>query len=79
MQTIDFELRTHFITLDALLKAAGVAPSGGAAKAMIAGGSVLIDEEVELRKTCKVRAGQVIHLLGVTIRVHAPTRPMPLA
>jgi len=75
MNIIDFELRGEFIPLDALLKATGVAGSGGAAKALVADGQVAVDGERELRKTCKVRAGQEVAVTGVRVRVHAPTMP----
>jgi ribosome-associated protein len=71
MQVIDFELRGEYITLDALLKATGQAPSGGVAKRMVAEGLVQVDGQDELRKTCKLRAGQVVSLTGVRIRVQA--------
>ena len=71
MQLIDFELRGEYVTLDALLKAIGVAPSGGAAKLMVAEGRVEVDGREELRKTCKIRAGQVVSVTGVRIRVMA--------
>ena len=72
MTLIDFPLRGEFITLDRLLKATGIAPSGGMAKAMVADGRVQVDGREELRKTCKLRAGQVVSLAGVRIRVLAP-------
>jgi len=72
MTAIDFALRAEFITLDALLKATGIAHSGGAAKALVAEGQVRVDGQQELRKTCKIRAGQVVVLDGVRIRVQAP-------
>ncbi|ARN21831.1 RNA-binding S4 domain-containing protein [Piscinibacter gummiphilus] len=78
MNFIDFELRGEFIPLDALLKATGMAGSGGAAKAMVADGLVAVDGERELRKTCKVRAGQEVAVSGACVRVHAPTMPAPL-
>jgi ribosome-associated protein len=71
MQLIDFELRGEYVTLDALLKAIGVAPSGGAAKLMVAEGRVEVDGREELRKTCKIRAGQVVSVTGVRIKVLA--------
>jgi ribosome-associated protein len=71
MQIIPFELRGEFITLDRLLKATGVAPSGGAAKAMVAEGRVQVDGQDEMRKTAKLRAGQVVSLTGVRIQVLA--------
>jgi ribosome-associated protein len=71
MELIDFELRGEHITLDALLKATGVSPSGGAAKALVAAGSVQVDGRDELRKTCKIRAGQVVAVAGSRIKVLA--------
>jgi len=78
MNHIDFELRGEYITLDALLKATGLAPSGGIAKMMVADGLVQVDGRDESRKTCKIRAGQVVSLAGARIRVAAP-RPDPAA
>ena len=72
MKLIDFELRGEFITLDQLLKATGLAPSGGAAKAMVGDGQVQVDGRDELRKTCKLRAGQVVSTHGVRIHVLRP-------
>ncbi len=78
MRLIEFELRGEYITLDTLLKVTGVAQSGGAGKAMVAEGAVAVDGQRELRKTCKVRAGQVVSVAGAQVRVHAPTMPAPL-
>lgn len=72
MKLIDFALRGEFIPLDALLKATGIAPSGGFAKGMVAAGKVQVDGRLELRKTCKLRAGQVVSLTGVRVRIEAP-------
>ena len=77
MTTIDFPLRGDYITLDALLKATGLAPSGGIAKMMVADGLVQVDGREELRKTCKIRAGQVVAVAGSRIKVVAA--PMPEA
>ena len=71
MQKLDFELRGEFITLDRLLKATGVAESGGRARVIITEGHVQVDGQEELRKTAKIRAGQVVSLSGVQIRVLA--------
>lgn len=64
-------LRGEHITLDALLKATAIASSGGAAKAMIADGQVRVDGQVERRKTCKLRAGQVVEAGGQRVQVVA--------
>ena len=72
---IDFALRGEHITLDALLKATGLAPSGGIAKMMIADGRVQVDGHDELRKTCKIRAGQLVSLGDARVRVLAARDP----
>ena len=78
MKTIDFELRQDFIALDDLLKATGLAPSGGTAKAMIAAGKVSVDGEIELQKARKVCPGQLVETSAARVRVHAPTRWAPI-
>ena len=75
MKTIEFELREDFIPLDDLLKATGMASSGGAAKAMITQGKVRLDGVIELRKARKVFAGQLVETETAPIRIHARTRP----
>ncbi|HMN75432.1 MAG TPA: RNA-binding S4 domain-containing protein [Burkholderiaceae bacterium] len=72
MRLIDFELRGDYITLDALLKATGLAGSGGQAKTMIAAARVEVDGRSEMRKTCKIRAGQTVAVQGARVRVTAP-------
>ena len=71
MTPIEFELRGDYIPLDALLKATGIASSGGVAKMMVAAGDVQVDGHQELRKTCKIRAGQVVRALGQQVHVQA--------
>jgi ribosome-associated protein len=68
---VEFELKTEYIALCDLLKTEGIAESGGQGKAMVAEGTVTVDGEIELRKTAKIRAGQVIECLGQTIKVLA--------
>ena len=69
MQKVDFELRGEFIELDKLLKATGLAESGGRARVMITEGQVQVDGQPESRKTAKMRAGQVVALHGVRITI----------
>ncbi len=71
-QTV-FHLDREFIELNQLLKLAGLCDSGGAGKALVASGSVLVDGQVELRKTCKIRAGQVVRSGDAQILVQAAT------
>jgi ribosome-associated protein len=71
MQRIDFQLDPgrEFVELNQLLKLAGLAGSGGAGKQLVASGAVAVDGAVESRKTAKIRAGQVVTLGDVAIRV----------
>jgi len=69
VQVITFPLEGEFIALNDLLKLAGVCDSGGAGKALVAAGEVSVDGAPESRKTAKIRAGQVVSLSGIDIRV----------
>lgn len=71
MQRIDFQLDRDFVELNQLLKLAGLADSGGAGKALVASGAVRVDGTVELRKTCKIRTGQVVQVGDAEIHVSA--------
>jgi ribosome-associated protein len=84
MQELEFQLNSEFvrasasrlacephIELNQLLKLVGVCDSGGAGKALVAAGEVSVDGHIELRKTCKVRAGSVVTLGDVRITVIA--------
>ena len=72
MTAMSFELRGEYITLDALLKATGLAPSGGAAKVMIAEGAVQVDGTVETRRSRKLRAGVVVAVGDQTVQLQQP-------
>ncbi|MBG0824376.1 RNA-binding S4 domain-containing protein [Planomonospora sp. ID91781] len=67
-----FELETDYIPLCDLLKYCAVTDTGGQAKYLISLGDVMVDGEVETRKTCKIRAGQVVTGDGFEIHVVAP-------
>jgi ribosome-associated protein len=71
MQTIEFQLDRDHVELNQLLKLTGLCDSGGAGKALVASGAVSVDGAVELRKTCKIHAGQVVTLDDVQIIVVA--------
>lgn len=73
MSNILFELRGEFIELDKLLKATGLAESGGRARVVISEGQVEVDGKTELRKTAKIREGQVVSYQGTQVRVLAGT------
>jgi ribosome-associated protein len=70
MPNLDFTLTGDYVELHNLLKITGLADSGGSAKLMVAEGAVTVDGRIELRKTCKIRAGQVVLLGDTRIAVH---------
>jgi len=71
MQRISFELDRDFVELNQLLKLTGLCDSGGAGKQLVASGAVRVDGVVELRKTCKIHAGQRVTIGDVAIDVVA--------
>jgi ribosome-associated protein len=69
MQPIEFVINTEYIELCNLLKLVDLADSGGRGKAMVAEGLVKVDGELELRKTAKIKAGQLIECEGKRILI----------
>lgn len=68
---VPFVLRGEYITLDALMKAAGLASTGGEAKARILEGEVKVDGVVETRRGRKLRGGEAVSAAGCVIRIEA--------
>jgi ribosome-associated protein len=68
-QHIAFELDRDYVELNQLLKLTGLCDSGGQGKQIVASGAVYVDGQQELRKTCKIHAGQVVQVDDVEIRV----------
>jgi ribosome-associated protein len=71
MQKLTFELNAEFVEINQLLKLSGLVDSGGAGKNLVASGVVSVDGKKELRKTAKIRAGQVVSVGDVRITVTA--------
>jgi ribosome-associated protein len=69
MQQQVIELTSEYIELNHLLKLAGLVDSGGAGKHMVESGVVSVDGKRELRKTAKIRSGQVVTVGDVRISV----------
>ncbi|MGF6147398.1 ribosome-associated protein [Kingella potus] len=59
----------EYIALCDLLKLAGLAESGGQAKALIAAGAVRRNGGAETRKTAKIRGGDIIELDGARLEI----------
>lgn len=68
---LHFELDRDYVKLDNLLKLVGLCDSGGAGKHLVASGAVTVDGAQELRKTCKIHAGQVVRVGNEEILVLA--------
>ncbi len=67
---MEFSLQgREYIELNKLLKFLNIAESGGFANQMILDEVVLLNDEVETRKRCKLRVGDVISIDGEDISV----------
>lgn len=73
-QEVQFALKGEYITLDALMKAAGLAGTGGEAKVRIQGGEVKVNGEVETRRGRKLRGGEMVECNGTAVRISAETK-----
>ncbi len=60
---------SEFVELSRLLKYVGLIESGGMSKAAIVQGRVKVDGQIELRKGCKIRSGQIVEYQGKKILV----------
>jgi len=69
MQTV--KISTEFIKLDALLKFAGIAETGGDAKIIVQDGEVKVNGEVCTQRGRKIRAGDVIEVGDLKFTVEA--------
>ena len=65
-------ISTEFIKLDALLKYAGLAATGGEAKQMVQAGEVLVNGEVCTMRGKKLRSGDTVTAAGRTVEVAGP-------
>ena len=66
---IDIAISTETIRLGQLLKLANVIDSGSDAKLLLAEGEVSVNGEVETRRGRQLRAGDVMELDDIVIRV----------
>ncbi len=71
MKIIEFTLEHDYVELNQLLKLVGLCGSGGMGKAIVASGIVSVNGEIELRKTCKIVAGNIVRIEDHEIHVIA--------
>ncbi len=71
MKIIEFTLEPdrEYVELNQLLKLVGLCGSGGMGKMIVASGAVSVNGEVELRKTCKIVVGNIVHFEDHEIHV----------
>lgn len=69
MNKLVFTLTAEHVALCDLLKLTGLASSGGQGKVYVAGQKVKVDGQIELRKTAKIRAGQIVECFDTQIHV----------
>lgn len=63
----EFKLSSEYIELVKLLKLLQIAQTGGHAKIIVEDGEVIRNGEQEFRKRAKLRAGDVIEVMGEKI------------
>jgi len=64
-----FKIKGDYIELIKLLKSTGLCDTGGMAKVVTGEGLVTVDGQVEYRKRCKIRRGQVVVYNGQEVLV----------
>jgi ribosome-associated protein len=67
------EITTEYIKLDSFLKMTGAACTGGEAKIRIAGGEIMVNGEMELRRGRKLYPGDNVSIGDETFIVELET------
>jgi ribosome-associated protein len=65
----DIEIRGETIRLGQILKLAGIAGSGGEARALVEGGGVTVNGEVEVRRGRQLHPGDEVAVEGEALRI----------
>jgi ribosome-associated protein len=68
-QEIPFSIEGDYIDLLQLLKATGIASTGGHAKILVEEGLILRNGEPEFRKRAKLLRGDVVEMKGIKVRL----------
>ncbi len=64
MDRTPIDIRTPAIHLDALLKFAGIVPTGGEAKLLVQSGRVRVNGRVETHRGHQVKPGDLVQVVG---------------
>lgn len=65
----DIEITTETIRLGQLLKLANLVDSGADAKLLLAGGEVLVNGEIEIRRGRRLRVGDIVEFDDEQVRI----------
>jgi ribosome-associated protein len=65
----EFKIEGDYIELMALLKALGIAETGGHAKHIVDAGEVFRNGKIETRRRAKLVPGEIIQLQGVKVKL----------
>ena len=68
---MNFQLKDEYIELCKLLKVVNLVMSGGEGKEVVAQELVTVDGQLETRKRCKIRPGQIVEFDGHRIEIEA--------
>lgn len=60
----EVKIKTDLIQLDQFLKWANLVLSGGEAKQLIQGGHVLVNGQIETRRSVKIHPGDLVEIQG---------------
>ncbi len=69
MKEIEKTITTEFIKLDALLKFAGIAGTGGHAKELVQSGMVKVNGEICTMRGKKIRPGDIVEAEDIKVRI----------
>ncbi len=71
------EITSEPVELYKILKFEGIASSGAEAKAVIADGQVLVNNEIETRKRKKIMSGDIIEFADMKMQIQLSQTPSP--
>lgn len=67
---MEFKLEgEEYIELKNLLKVTGLVDTGAEGKGAVAEGLVSVDGQIETRKSCKIKSGQIVAFKGRSVKV----------
>lgn len=72
MRKLTVDINSEYIKLDALLKFAGLAETGGKAKELVIEGTVAVNGEICTMRGKKIRRGDLVRVAETELEVRSP-------